>query len=179
MRRRKAGTPIRWPGVKGQHSLVTILRFFFSPWIKTHASTLSKRPECGSSSHSKVSCSLFSSKWRFVILHACRWPQRTRNLVLARFGVVQTRTSHPSGLSHWAAPQRGISPGLGANAPQKTVGSPPVSMSHGALGDALNDRYPALRRKRLVQSRVGSRTGRVLYSNRGRRGDYGGGCGGV
>jgi len=53
-------------------------------------------------------------------------------------------------------------------------------MSHGALGNALNDRYTALRRKRRVQSNVGSRTGRVLYSSRARRGDYGSrGCGGV
>ncbi|HQM99484.1 MAG TPA: hypothetical protein PLL36_00320 [Candidatus Hydrogenedentes bacterium] len=70
-------------------------------------------------------------------------------------------------------------PGLGANAPQKIIGSPPVSMSHGVLGNTLDDSYSAHKRKHQGQSRIGSRTRRILYSNRESHGDYGlGRCGG-
>ena len=92
------------------------------------------------------------------------------SIILASYKI---RTSHPSGLSLLTVPLCGISSGLGARAPQKTIGSPSVSMSHGALGNALNGRYPVHRRKRLDQSNIGSRTRRILYSSRERRGDYG------
>lgn len=129
---RKTGTPIRWPGVKGQNFLCCRPFSFYDAPRHKNRLVCEARMDL-----------LFPFKSLFfviprkdgIFLFSMPIPvaaKVTQPGFQSNLASCWTRASHPSGSSRWAVPQRGITPGPDSTESQKTVGSLSVSMSHGA-----------------------------------------------